>query len=215
MTSSPPTTGTIRAQRAARWYTGRSELIVAGGVLLLAVVLTIGTITMDVPEGVALPGPQFFPTLVAVFLYIVGISLTIEVLRGSRRPHVDDDPTEMSHEMLEDLGGLDETREIRVVAPEDVIDEQRAENAAGIDWRTVGIVTAALAAFILVMPLAGWLLSSIALFWAISWAFGSKRPLFDIGVAAIFGSIVQLAFAAGLGLTLPAGILEGVFPWIS
>ena len=67
----------------------------------------------------------------------------------------------------------------------------------------------------MVLPVLGWLLSAAALFWVLSWAFGSRRPLLDIGVSIIVSSLVQLAFGAGLGLSLPAGILEGLSPWIS
>lgn|GEM_PF-5511453 len=86
---------------------------------------------------------------------------------------------------------------------------------AGVLLLTVGIVVGSLSAFILIMPLLGWLLASTLLFWVISWAFGSTRPVFDVGVAALMAALIQLAFSAGLGLSLPPGILEGVFSWIN
>lgn len=206
------TTGSLRVQRTPRWYTGRSELVVVAGVLVLAGFMTYGTATMQVPADVAFPGPQFFPMLVSGFLWLAGIGLLIEVLRTSRRAHVADDPVEISNEMLEDLGAIDATGELRVVSPEDVASTAKP---AAVDWRTLGVTVAALAGFIVVLPVLGWILSAAALFWAISWAFGSRRPLLDIGVAVIVSSLVQLAFGAGLGLSLPAGILEGLSPWIS
>lgn len=212
-TTGAPNTSTLRAQSVPRWYTGRSELFVAAGVIVVAVLLTIGTVTMTVPEGSAVPGPQFFPTIVAVFLYIVGIALAIQVLVTPRRSHVADDPTEISDEMLAGLGALDITAEIRVVSPEELVPE--VSNQRRIDWRTLGITVGALVVFILLLPILGWLIMAAALFWAIAWAFGSKRPLFDIAVAALVAAFTQLAFGAGLGLSLPAGILEGVFAWIS
>lgn len=208
-----PSTGVVRAQRLPRWYTGRSELWIAGGVVALALTMGMGTIAMEVPDGVAAPGPQFFPALVSLFLLVVGLVLAVTVLRTPRRAHVAEDPTEISNEMLEDLGGIDATAEIRVVSPEDVVVDPGSTGA--VDWRTLATVVGALAVFILVLPVVGWLLSSTALFWAIAWAFGSRRPLFDIALAALVAGLVQLAFSAGLGLTLPAGILEGAFPWIS
>ncbi|BAJ75193.1 hypothetical protein MTES_2229 [Microbacterium testaceum StLB037] len=206
------TTGSLRVQRTPRWYTGRSELVVVAGVFVLAAFLTYGTATMQVPADVAFPGPQFFPMLVSGFLWLAGIGLLIEVLRTSRRSHVADDPVEISNEMLEDLGAIDETGEIRIVSPADVASTSKP---AAVDWRTLGITVAALAGFIVVLPVLGWILSAAALFWVISWAFGSRRPLLDIGVSVIVSSLVQLAFGAGLGLSLPAGILEGLSPWIS
>lgn len=213
----PPTatTGTLRLAATPRWYTGRSELIVVAGVLVLAIGLTVGIVTMQVPEGTSFPGPQFFPIIVTVFLYGVAIALAISVMVSPRRAHVADDPTELSTDMLEDLGGIDETTEIRVVAPEDLVAAQTDVPEARLDWKTIGITVGAIAAFIVALPLLGWLISAAGLFWALAWAFGSKRPLFDIGIAVIVSSIVQLAFGLGLGLSLPAGILEGAFPWIS
>ncbi|MBD8207690.1 tripartite tricarboxylate transporter TctB family protein [Microbacterium sp. CFBP 8790] len=174
--------------------------------------MTHGTVTMQVPADVAVPGPQFFPMLVSGFLWLAGVGLLVEVLRTTRRSHVADDPVEISNEMLEDLGAIDETGEIRVVSPEDVASSSAP---ARVDWRTLGITVVSLAAFIVVLPVLGWLLSAAALFWVLSWAFGSRRPLLDVGVSVIVSSLVQLAFGAGLGLSLPAGILEGLSPWIS
>ena len=211
----PHTTGSLRVQRLPRWYTGVSEMIIVAGVLLLAVGLTVGIVTMEVPDGVAPPGPQFFPTIVAVFLYVIGIALGIDVLRRQRRAHVAEDPTEVSNEMLLDLGSIDLTSEIRVLTPEEITSGTPSSSASGIDWRTVGIVVGSLSAFILIMPLLGWLLASTLLFWVISWAFGSTRPVFDVGFAALMAALIQLAFSAGLGLSLPPGILEGVFSWIN
>lgn len=213
MSSEPATTTTLRSQSIPRWHTGRSELFVAAGVLVIAALITVGIVNMEVPEGVASPGPKFFPIIVVILLYAVGVGLAIEVLRSPRRTHVAEDPTEISDEMLADIGSLDQTAEIRVVAPEAQI--PAVSHEPRIDWKTLAIVVAALVAFILLLPILGWLISSAALFWVVSWAFGSKRPLFDIAVAAIFASLTQLAFSAGLGLPLPAGILEGAFPWIS
>lgn len=214
---STQTTGTLRVHRMPRWYTGRSELIVVTGVLALAVALTFGTMSMAVPEGTAFPGPQFFPTIVTVFLYGVAIALAVDVIRSPQRSHVAGDPTEISDEMLQDLGGIDATSEIRIVSPEDIAVAQSSESDARgrIDWRTLGIAVGAVAGFIIVLPIVGWLISGAVLFWILAWAFGSKRPVFDIGVGVIASSVIQLAFGTGLGLSLPGGILGGVVSWIS
>lgn len=214
-TESAPSTAALRVQRMPRWFTGRGELVVVAGLLLLAGGMTAGIATMEVPEGIAFPGPQFFPIIVTAFLYATAAALAVTILVSPRRVHVADDPTEVSTDMLEDLGGIDATSEIRVVSPEAIIAAQQQSASPGIDWRTVGLTVAAIAVFIVALPVLGWLLSAAGLFWALSRAFGSRRPLFDIALAVIISSLIQLAFGLGLGLSLPAGILEGAFSWIS
>jgi putative tricarboxylic transport membrane protein len=194
------------------WFTGRSELVVSALVLALAVFLTIGTVTMEVPEGSGTPGPQFFPTIVAVLLYVLAVLLTVQVIRAPRA--VDGDSNVgLSPDMLRDIGDIDSTSEIRVVSQSVRPTPSRRIDAT--DWRTTGYVFGSLVGFVLILQPVGWLLAASALFWALARALGSKRPVFDIGVAVIFSSFIQLAFSAGLGLTLPSGILTGAFSWIS
>jgi putative tricarboxylic transport membrane protein len=79
------------------------------------------------------------------------------------------------------------------------------------DWKAVGMVFFAFLAFALLLIPVGWLLSAALLFWAVARALGSKRAIYDIGIALVFSAFIQLAFGAGLGLTLPGGILEGIY----
>jgi putative tricarboxylic transport membrane protein len=115
--------------------------------------------------------------------------------------------------MLRDLGSIDATSEIRVVSPEDYAatpTDAAGSASSGSDHKTVLITIAGFAGFIVILPFVGWLISAAALFWVIARAFGSKRPLMDIAIAVIISSVVQLAFGAGLGLSLPAGFLGGI-----
>ena len=75
---------------------------------------------------------------------------------------------------------------------------------------TTALVFGAVIVFIAILNPVGWILSSTFLFWTISYALGSKRKLFDFGIAIIFASCTQLAFSAGLGLNLPSGFLGGI-----
>lgn len=208
-----------RPQQARRWSTGRGELWVAGGVLALAGALAWGTATMEVPAGVAAPGPQFFPWLVVGLLAVVGVALGAQVLLQARRAHADGGaPATMSNDLLEDLGAIDGTSELRIVSPADAAPapgEDPEDDGARLDVRTIALTVAALAGFAIALTWLGWILSAAALFWALARLFGSGRPLLDVGVAVIVASVIQLAFGAGLGLPLPAGILEGVVPWTS
>ncbi|MGJ9421436.1 tripartite tricarboxylate transporter TctB family protein [Aeromicrobium sp. CF3.5] len=188
----PPQLATTRGWRA--WAIQHSELGFAFGVLALAVFLTVGTAVMEVPEGSGTPGPRFFPIIVTGFLYLQAALLTIDVLRHPPLPPHRE--AEVSRAMLEDLGG---------------IDHQRTSSATEtVDWRSVAMVLGSLVIFVLLLEPVGWLICAGALFWAISHALGSTRPQFDIVVSALVSATIQLAFSAGLGLNLPAGILEGV-----
>lgn len=83
-----------------------------------------------------------------------------------------------------------------------------AEDAGtGSDWRAFSLVAATLAAHVLLLWLVGWIPAGIALFWGVARAVGSTRALFDLGVSAVFSCAVQVAFSAGLGVSLPVGLL--------
>lgn len=74
-------------------------------------------------------------------------------------------------------------------------------------WRALALAVGTFAAFVLVLDLLGWLVSGALLFWGLAASLGSRRPVFDLAVALIVSSTVQLVFSAGLGLYLPVGIL--------
>ncbi|RBO94015.1 tripartite tricarboxylate transporter TctB family protein [Nocardia puris] len=195
------------------WLRRHSELIVVAGVLALAVFLTVETIRMEVPDGAGTPGPRFFPILVAGFLYVLAVLLTVQVLRHPEHADREHGSAEVSTLMLEDMGHLDDTGEMRVVRAEEPAPQPAAD--AEPDLRTVGLTLGALVVFVLILVPAGWLISATFLFWAICYVFGSRRPVFDLAVAALVASVIQLAFSAALGLTLPAGIFAGALSWTS
>ncbi|PNI08682.1 hypothetical protein CXX84_08780 [Arthrobacter sp. AFG7.2] len=94
--------------------------------------------------------------------------------------------------------------------PEHVV-EAAAEHRFHTDWKSLGLVFGSFLAFALLLVPVGWLISAAMLFWGVSRALGSKRPLFDLGLSLVFASCIQVAFGAGLGLNLPGGILEGIY----
>ncbi|GAA4867469.1 tripartite tricarboxylate transporter TctB family protein [Saccharopolyspora cebuensis] len=79
--------------------------------------------------------------------------------------------------------------------------------APATDRRALGLVVASLAAHLLGLWLLGWIPAGAVLFWGVSRALGSRRPLFDAGVAVVFSCTVQVAFSTGLGIALPVGML--------
>ena len=162
-------------------WTGRGGLVLAGLMLALGIYLTLGIVTMEVPEGAESPGPTFVPTIVAVGCYLLAALIAWQTWRHP------EDPTH--EEPLDAYGG---------------------EHATFSDWRAVGICVLGFLAFALLLQPLGWILAAALLFWSVAVAMGSSKGLTDVAVALVMSSVVQLAFSAGLGLNLPAGILEGV-----
>ncbi|WP_314035391.1 tripartite tricarboxylate transporter TctB family protein [Dietzia sp. CH92] len=219
---------------ARAWWRARTELGFAAGILAIAVFMTVQTLRMEVPEGAGTPGPQFFPGLVAGFLLVVGVALAISVIRSPRHT-TSATSGQVSTDMLEDLGAIDHAQHASPEAgggadpavaggpatdgdadPDSAPAQTHVSPDPGyvpVDYRTTGIVLAGLVGFALLLQPVGWLVTASALFWVVSHALGSKRPLFDVAVSVIVASVIQIAFSAGLGLGLPPGILEGVLPW--
>ncbi|WP_458779723.1 tripartite tricarboxylate transporter TctB family protein [Arthrobacter sp. D3-16] len=145
--------------------------------------------------------------LAAIGTYLTAGILTMDVPEGAKAPGPTFFPTLIVISIFI-LAALLAVQTLR--KPEHV-----AEAAAGhrfhSDWKSLGLVFASFLAFALLLIPVGWLLSAAVLFWGVSRALGSKRPLFDLGLSLVFSSCIQLAFGAGLGLNLPGGVLEGIY----
>lgn len=210
---------TVTAAPAVRrpWWSGRGDISIGLLALAAAGLLIAGTVTMQV-RGESEPGPQFFPIIVICLLVGTGGWILVQALLPRREePEVWHSP-DISEDMLADLSGTN-TEVIRLEAS-----HRRRRTPAGpsttgtvpvpqpsFDWRTFGIVLGAVVLFAVMLDPVGWILSAAVLFWIVAYALGSKRPILDIGVALLLSSLVQLAFSAGLGLNLPAGLIGGIF----
>ena len=80
----------------------------------------------------------------------------------------------------------------------------------GTDMRTVGLLAAVLVVNIAVIDWLGWAITGAFLFVGVAWVLGSRTHVRDvaIGVALSVGS--WYGFYVGLGIPIPAGILDGV-----
>lgn len=217
--------GAVRTTERTSWWHGRGELGIGIAALVGAGMLILGTVTMNV-RGDEQPGPQFFPIIVICLLVFTGGWITVQNLLPRRdTPEVWHRP-DISEDMLADVSGtnteviaLEHRHRVAdgvAAGVEEAVDggaDQADEPAArgGFDWRTFGIVLGAVVVFAALLVPVGWILSAAFLFWAIAYALGSTRPIFDIGVALVLSSLVQLAFSAGLGLALPSGFIGWIF----
>jgi putative tricarboxylic transport membrane protein len=87
---------------------------------------------------------------------------------------------------------------------------ESAGDATPLDWTPFGYFALAFLLFIALLEPAGFVIAAALQFWLIARAFRSRRPARDVLAAVVLSLIVYLAFSRGLGLPLPAGMLEGL-----
>lgn len=81
---------------------------------------------------------------------------------------------------------------------------------APTEWRVVLPLVGAFVANVLLIDLLGWVVSGALLFWGSSWALGSRHPVRDAVISLALSLATFYGFYVGLGIQLPAGVLEGV-----
>lgn len=186
MTNSTPTSETRIPDLPS--FRGYGPLVMAAFVFVFALYVTYGIVTMDVPESAATPGPKFYPTILVVASYILVVLLVIDTIR---KPSPGDEPRYVTP--LGEYGG-----------------DARISPDTANRWKLTASIIIFIA-FILILEPIGWIISAAFLFSGFSIAMGQKNYVSAIAVGIIFSSAVQVAFSAGLGLNLPAGILGGIF----
>ncbi|MGH3641176.1 MAG: tripartite tricarboxylate transporter TctB family protein [Mycobacterium sp.] len=78
------------------------------------------------------------------------------------------------------------------------------------DWRTVGLLVAIFVATILLVIPLGWTITSALMFAGSATVLGSKHYVRNVVIGAVLGIASFYAFYSGLGIPLPAGILDGI-----
>ncbi len=80
----------------------------------------------------------------------------------------------------------------------------------GTDWRTIAMLFGAFALnAVLIEPL-GWVISGSILFFSSAFALGNRHHVRGLVFGIVLSLITFYAFAIGLGVNLPAGILQGI-----
>jgi putative tricarboxylic transport membrane protein len=200
----PPSDDTAAGTTAKPQASGMAELLVPAILVAIAVFLIIGTANMVQPPSVQRPGPTFFPGIIIALLLVMAALSTVQTLRTVRARRA---------------GLLQDEQEAHLDADGDPIEEIPPDPPPGrepwpvgavTDWRAVLTVLGSLVAFMVLLRPVGWIVAAAVLFWGVAYALGSRRPLFDVSVALVMSSVIQLTFGYLLGLNLPAGFLAGV-----
>lgn len=87
-------------------------------------------------------------------------------------------------------------------------DEFSANEAT--DWKAVALIGAGLIAHMNLLKPLGFVPAGIVLFMCVALAFGSRIYARDLTVGAALALAAYIGFTRGLGLQLPAGILQGL-----
>jgi putative tricarboxylic transport membrane protein len=79
-----------------------------------------------------------------------------------------------------------------------------------VDWRTVILLICAFVANAVLIERLGWVISGALLFWGTAFALGNRHHVRNLLIAATLSLTTFYAFAIGLGVNLPAGVLQGI-----
>jgi putative tricarboxylic transport membrane protein len=78
------------------------------------------------------------------------------------------------------------------------------------DWRTVGLLVGLFVAVILLVNPLGWAIAGTLLFAGAATILGSKHYIRNVAIGVVLALASFYAFYSGLGIPLPAGILDGI-----
>jgi putative tricarboxylic transport membrane protein len=78
------------------------------------------------------------------------------------------------------------------------------------DWRTVVLLMGAFALNALLIEPLGWVISGTLLFWGSAYALGNRRHVRGLLIGVALALATFYTFAIGLGVNLPAGVLQGI-----
>lgn len=173
-------------------HLSRGALVVPAILAALGIFLTYGTLTMQVVGDGGLFGPTTMPWIVAILCYVVAALLAFDILRP--RPEFDAPAPAAAG-----TGDGDGDGAAGGDVPADT----------GVNAPAVLTAVGGVAAFIVVLPYLGWILSATGLFVAVAAALGNRRwPAMALGGLAV-SSAVQVVFSMLLGISLPAGFVGG------
>lgn len=193
MTTDNSTTAPESADAQTSWWTGRSGLVLALIMAAFGTYMLYTVLTMQVAEDADKPGPQFVPAVIATASYVLAALLAAAYIRKPEPP-------------VEAGGAVSGGS----TADSDDLTAGQGEHRTFSDYTSLAWAIGGFAGFVFLLEPLGWLLSAAGLYWCITRAMGSTKPVFDATVALTVSSIIYLALGVSLGLNLPSGILGGL-----
>ena len=82
--------------------------------------------------------------------------------------------------------------------------------SAPTEWRVVLPLLGVFVANVLLIDVLGWVVSGTMLFFGCAWSLGSRHYVRDLAISLAMALVTFYGFYLGLGIHLPAGVLEGV-----
>ena len=166
--------------------TARADLLLGGAAILLGLVLAAGAFGIDTGFGYDRIGPRTAPYGVALASLLLGAALIAPALRARRR------------------------RDGQAAAPLRASRRRDGQPAAPLRSAALGWLVLAGLLFLTLAGRAGFIVAASLQFWLVARAFSASRPLRDGVVAVLLAATVYAAFSRGLGLALPASVLESL-----
>ena len=80
----------------------------------------------------------------------------------------------------------------------------------GANFKTMAIIATAIGLHVILLEIAGYVIAATVCFFGVSYGFGSRKYLKDLGISLAFALIVYFAFTKGLNINLPSGFFQGV-----
>jgi putative tricarboxylic transport membrane protein len=81
---------------------------------------------------------------------------------------------------------------------------------APTEWRVVLPLLGVFALNVLLIDVLGWVVSGALLFFGCTWSLGSRHYVRDVVISVLMALVTFYGFYLGLGIHLPAGVLEGL-----
>jgi putative tricarboxylic transport membrane protein len=78
------------------------------------------------------------------------------------------------------------------------------------DWTAVAVIAGGLIVHLNILKPLGFIPAGILLFACVTYAFGSRNILRDLGIGVVVVSLTYFSFTKLLGLQLPGGVLQGI-----